>query len=481
MAQMPAWELVNDVFQGTDCIRAKSKKYLPQEPGEEKENYDIRKARATFFNAYARTVNAFVGMVFRKNPVLGEDVPAEMRGDFENIDMMGTHIDVFAKEVFRTAVNDGHSFILVEMGKSILTDKQIQKPTLADERALGLRPYWRHINKSQVINWRTKIERNGAVRLVQATICEKRIEAVGEFGEECNTYYLVLRPGSFVLHRLTQATGQTAALSIEDQGETGLDEIPLVPVYTNKTGFFESKPPLYDVAHLNLKVYRLDSDLDHILHVANVPILCAKGRDDQQKKVKIGPNALVDVPENGDLKYVEHAGSAIDAGKDHRREVVQDISRLGLSLVAPKAEVEQTATEQIFDRSEQDSALSGMARNLQDALELAAVFHARYRGARATNTMKEGGSITVNREFLKFTLDAQMITALSGLVATGQLPLDLLWDNLERAGILPEGFNREEARQKIADDALVFTGAMGAPPKKEPAVDDDENKEPLAA
>jgi hypothetical protein len=210
------------------------------------------------------------------------------------------------------------------------------------------------------------------------------------------------------------------------------------------------------------------------LHIANVPILCAVGRDEQQKKIKIGPNALVDVPENGDLKYVEHQGSAIGAGKEHRRELLGDIARMSISIIAPKAEIESTATEQIIDKSEQDSDLSGWARNLQDALELASVYHARLKGESSTNSMKEGGSITVNREFVSFKLDAQMITALSAMVASGQLPLDILWDNLERAGLLPEGFDREKAREQIADDAITFIGAdvrTGADPNADPATE----------
>lgn len=476
-AQRYAWEIVNDVFQGTDTIRARGKKYLPQEPGEKDDAYKNRLARAVFYNAYRRTVEALVGMVFRKNPQPGEDVPKQTLDHFENIDLMGTHLDVFAKEVFRTAVNDGHAFILVDMGKSVKADNP--NATLADERSLGLRPYWVLINKSQVINWRTQIMRNGEVRLTQVTICEKRIEADGDFGEIENTYYRVLRPGSFVLYK-ANSTGRTNSLDAVDQGETGLDQIPLIPVYTGKCGYFESKPPLYDVAHLNLKYYRLDSDYDHILHVANVPILCAKGRDETQKKVKVGPNSLVDVDVNGDLFYVEHAGQAIGAARQAMQDLKQDMARLGLSLIAPKAEVQQTATEQILDRSEQDSELAGMARNLQDALETAMVFHARFLGEKSSNSMKEGGSITVNREFIRFALDAQMILALSTLVATSQITLDALWDVLERGGVLPEGFDRSAARDQIAADALSLTGSTREEPPEEDEEDEDDDL-PIAA
>src|SRR6185295_18604137 len=107
-------KIVRDCYAGTRAIRDAGQDYLPQEPAEKLKPYRNRLSRAVFWNAYRRAILGYVGMVFRKNPELN-DVPAEIVAEFENVDLQGTHFDVFAKQVFTSALNDGHTYILVEM------------------------------------------------------------------------------------------------------------------------------------------------------------------------------------------------------------------------------------------------------------------------------------------------------------------------------------------------------------------------------
>src|SRR6185369_3790121 len=143
----PAWTIVSDVSGGTAVMRAASKTYLPQEPAEQDANYQRRLARSVFFNAYSRTRDALVGMVFKTDPELGDDVPEKIQKDLENVDLAGSHFDVFAKELFTDAF-EGHSFILVDM-----QPKLADGATLADEA--GRRPLWVKYKACQAVNWRT--------------------------------------------------------------------------------------------------------------------------------------------------------------------------------------------------------------------------------------------------------------------------------------------------------------------------------------
>jgi uncharacterized protein DUF4055 len=76
-----AWEIMSDVSMGTPQLRKKGEKYLPREPKEKDERYRVRLALAIFFNAVERTKNGLVGMVFRKEPKLLDDVPLQIRGE----------------------------------------------------------------------------------------------------------------------------------------------------------------------------------------------------------------------------------------------------------------------------------------------------------------------------------------------------------------------------------------------------------------
>src|SRR5262245_28234978 len=166
------WEIVEDLSAGVRAIRNKGAKYLPVEPAEDRgKDYPIRLSRALLFNAFERTLNGLVGMVFRKEPKLGSDVPAAIRGReaaegqsklegwAENIDLQGAAWTVFAKEVFTDAMKLGHAFIYVDMPPKLPFGA-----TLADERAAGRRPYWVSYQASQALNWRSRPE-NRAIAL----------------------------------------------------------------------------------------------------------------------------------------------------------------------------------------------------------------------------------------------------------------------------------------------------------------------------
>ncbi len=92
-----AWRIVDDVAQGTLRLRAAGSEYLPIEPAEDERDFKIRLERAIFFNAFERSLHGLVGMVFRKEPRLGQDVSEFIRGSAdtegiaENVDNLVTH------------------------------------------------------------------------------------------------------------------------------------------------------------------------------------------------------------------------------------------------------------------------------------------------------------------------------------------------------------------------------------------------------
>lgn len=443
----PYWRIIDDVRQGTLHMRQMGKVYLPKHPLESNKAYQNRLEATVFYNAYEHTLGGLVGMMFRQNPVLGEDVPVEIRGSdetkkdgyIENIDMQGTHFDVFVRELCADAF-DGHSFLYVDMPPKVM---QGNNPsgivTLGDEKAAGIRPYWVKYRASDALNWRTKIV-NGRSVLQQITFREQSMEADGEFGEVLVTRYRVLRPGSWTLFKETRkGNGMMEILPDADnpEGTTSLNEIPLAVIYGKKLGFLHSRPPLIDLAHLNIGHWQLMSDYRHILHYANVPVLWRSGFQPNNSvgTEGIGPNRIIDVGPNGQVAWAEHHGYAIGAARTELLDLEQRMSVLGLALLARKGDVEVTATEKILDSAEQSSGLSTIARSLQDGIELALQFTARYMGK------PSGGSAEVNSDFQGLSIDPQKLTAYSNMVAQGQLSIETLWQMLEKYGELPEDFN----------------------------------------
>ena len=451
--QMPDWTLVNDCFAGTRAIRDKGNEYLPQNPSEFQDDYNTRLSQANFWNASKRTRDGLVGMVFRKNPVLAQPsededergemadvVPPEILKHLENVDLQGCHFDVFTKEVFRDALSDGHSFILVDMPPALPVDD----PTVTRRDEIGRRPYWVRINKEQVINWRAETNLNGVTELTQVTIREDVVVPAGDFLDAMETRYLVLRPGSWERFKVEEKDKETAVTRL-DGGDTSLDVIPLAPVYTNRVAFMVSSPPLLDLCFENLRHYRLQSDLDTIMHVCNVPILTALGRKDTEEKLVVGPFTAVDLPVDGDLKYAEHSGAAIPAAQQELSNSKANMATLGLLLLSQRPQVAQTATESVIDDKAESSELAGMARGLEDGIETALMYHAMYLG------QKSGGSVTVNKDFAKLGLEPQKITAISTAVEKRQLSLETMWEIMQRADELPNTFDAKKEQQRLKE------------------------------
>ena len=195
---------------GTEAVRGAGTMFLPQAPGESPKNYANRLERSIFTNFYRRTKEGLVGLIFRVDPELNEDVPPPIAEHLENIDNEGTHIDVFARGIEEDAMEAGHAAIFVEFPKT--TGEQ----TRADEDAFGLRPYWLPIKKENILSWRTTVE-NGVRLLTQLVLQEKTVEAVGMYGEKEVTRYRVLyREGATVGFQLLEINEKNAVVVVDE-------------------------------------------------------------------------------------------------------------------------------------------------------------------------------------------------------------------------------------------------------------------------
>lgn len=485
------WEIVDDLSKGARHLRSMGAKYLPIEPAEDRgKDYPIRLSRALLFNAFERTLNGLVGMVFRKEPKLGTDVPEAIRGReaaegrsklegwAENIDLQGAAWTVFAKEVFTDAMRLGHAFIYVDM-----PPKLPPGATLADERAAGRRPYWVSYQASQALNWRSRPETRvialsngetiqvptGRRVLDQITFEECGYESDGEYGEKEVKRYRALRPGRWELYREIKTDTRTDYI-LEAAGESSLSEIPVAVIYGRKTGYLTSKPPLLDLALINIGHYQKYSDYSEGLRMC-IPQLCFKGIDPNQSIQVIGHHTFHVVRPEGDVWFAEPTGAGLEPQRQDLQDLEGQMARLGLAIIAPNApRPEKTATEVFANHVETDSDLATAARSLKDGLELALKFTSQYGDPKATS----GGSVE-GLEIDQLTLSAQEMQSYSGMQAAGQLSLQTFWEILGRAGRLPENFDPKAEQGRVEKEAKDKRDAFMRDFDRGGAPDEDED------
>jgi hypothetical protein len=59
-----------DVFAGEDALKVAGGRYPPQLDAQTSEEYNAYRARASYINSTARTVDGFVGLIFRREPTV---------------------------------------------------------------------------------------------------------------------------------------------------------------------------------------------------------------------------------------------------------------------------------------------------------------------------------------------------------------------------------------------------------------------------
>jgi hypothetical protein len=424
-AQEPHWILIEDLMGGTYGMRKKHRRYLPQEPRELDESYDNRLARSVCPPYYQRLERMLAGMLTRK-PVRLEDTSDTITEQLFDVDMQGNDLNVWTYETARKLVRYGH------VG------------TLVDAPTDGGRPYWCTYTPRQILGWRTEAK-DGQQALSMLRLSETVTVPDGEYGEKAVQQIRLLTPGGYQLHQ----KGDDGEFRITDEGTTSLSEIPFSVAYSNRVGYFESRPPLEDIAELNLKVYQVQSDLDNQLHISAVPMLAFFGFPSAAEEVSAGPGEAIAFPAEGKAEYIEPKGTSFDYQFKRLEQIAAQINELGLSAVLGQKLSAETAEAKRIDRSQGDSTMMVIAQNVQDMIDNCLQYHAQYLGQAAA-----AGSCFVNRDFIGARLEPQEIQSLLQLYTAGTITQETLLRQLSDGEVLGDDFNVDEELEATSNAGL---------------------------
>jgi hypothetical protein len=421
--QEPHWILIEDLMQGTYGMRRKHRRYLPQEPRELDESYDNRLARSVCPPYYQRLERMLAGMLTRK-PVRLTDTADIIQEQLFNVDLLNNDLNVWTYETTRKMIRYGHVGVLVDAPKAEYEG----------------RPYWCTYTPREILGWRYE-----GSELVQLRLMEKVVLPDGEYGEKTAEQVRVLTPGEYKIYQKQKNTN----FELIDEGTTSLDKIPFSVAYANRLNIMESRPPLEDIAELNLKTYQIQSDLDNILHVSCVPMLAFFGFPSAAEEVSAGPGEAIAFPADGRAEYIEPKGTSFDHQFKRLEQIAGQINELGLSAVLGQKLSAETAEAKRLDRSQGDSTMMVIAQNMQDMIDNSLQFHAQYLG----NTTAAGSSY-VNRDFLGARLDPQEIGSLLQLYTAGTITQETLLNQLSLGEILGDEFDVDAELEATANAGL---------------------------
>jgi hypothetical protein len=444
--QEPHWMLIEDLMGGTYEIRRRHRRYLPQEPRELDESYDRRLSTSICPPYYQRLERMLAGMLTRK-PVRLNDTSDKIREQLFNVDLNGNDLNVWTYETARKMIRYGHVGVLVDAPRD------------------GGRPYWTSYTPRDILGWRTEII-DGEQRLMQLRLSESIIVPDGDYGEKQVQQIRVLSPGEFKLFQRDEKKGD---FRVVDEGRTSLNRIPFGVAYSNRVNTLESRPPLEDIANLNLKAYQVQSDLDNQLHISAVPMLAFYGFPSAAEEVSAGPGEAIAFPADGRAEYIAPSSDAFASQFQRLDQIEKQINELGLSAVLGQKLSAETAEAKRLDRSQGDSTMMVIAQNMQDMIDNCLQYHAQYLGDR------QPGSCYVNRDFLGTRLEPQEIQALLQLYTAGTITQETLLMQLSEGEVLGDDFDVEEELDATQNGGLMEATPTPAPvPAEEDTVIDDD-------
>lgn len=453
------WRTCDDVVDGQRAMHKAGERYLPKLTDEGADAYKARVKRADFYNATWRTIAGLVGMAFRKDPTV--EVPAAIEPYLANIDLAGTTLYTFAKEVCEEVLEYGRLGLLVDHPPM---PENVQAITQAMAERIGLRPTLKKYGPEHIINWRYATIGNATV-LAMVVLKEEAEIAKSEFEFDEEDRYRVLDLDENGQYR-------QRVYRIDDKGRDELVEGPIypqmngraldfIPFYilgTNGIALECDEPPLIDLIDANIAHYQVNADYRHGLHFTGLPTLFLAGVQQEEGKAPfyIGSSAAITSP-HPDAKgaYIEFTGQGLGAMREALASLEQRMAVLGARMLADEtSQVETLGATQIKRTGENSvhaSIVIGVSQVLTKALEVMRDW------AGASGEVK----FEISREFLPTGMDPAKMRELLAAWQSGAISFEDYFLNMQSADIIRAEKTFEEHQEQVDAQGVAGGGASG--------------------
>lgn len=443
----------------------RSQRYLPmpnfkdQSP-ENIERYRDYVIRAVFYGATSRTLDGMTGQVFQRDPVV--DIPKALEDvALEDADGSGVGLIQLSMRAVRYVLPYGRAGILVDYPETEgdTTKAQVQDGSIRP--VIKIYPPW------DVINWRTiKVGAKQILSLVvlreRYTIDDDDFESVQAERfrvlrlDDNNEYFQELyEPDGLSSRGKVKATLSKTTFPIKDAAGNPLKELPFMFIGSENNDCDVDKPPMYDIASINVAHYRNSADYEESCHMTGQPTLALTGLTQDwvdnvlKGAVRMGARTSVPLPIGADIKIVQPDPNTMP--KDAMDQKERHMVALGAKLVQQQ-QVQRTATESIMEGSSETSILANVARNVSKAFQWALI-----KAMTFIESSEAKVEFQLNTQFELAQLSADDQSKLIAGWQKGAYTFSEMRAVLRKAGVATK--KDDEALAEIATEQAVMTAA----------------------
>lgn len=452
-----AWCRIDDILKGAVHIRSKKTAYLPKYEAEDDAEYLRRLMSAPWRPEFDDALRSLASKPFGKDVGLTGTVSPRMKALAEDIDGCGNNLTAFARPVFLGGIAKGLH--------SILVDYPTMSPTatLGDERAAGARPYWVSVKADDICALYTAFD-GGKEIVTHVRIMENETQRV-DFDECCIKRVRVFDRAA-ILDRDGNITGWgPPTWELWEEGQDGYESkgsgtltLPLIPLALFWTGEREGchyvKPPLNDLADMQIELYRKLSREDEIETYAGSPMLQGKGiaaPGATDPAFAVGPKRVLFAPPGIDgadtgWEYVAPPAELLTEIRAGIKAVIDDMRRLGMQPMTQQSGT-VTATATSTETAKAHSTVQAWALGLKDVLEQAFVFTAMW--------LKEANSpeVDVSTDFSVVPFAQPPLDSLKDANTRGKIDDKTYLQGLRRFGVLPPDADVDAIMEAAAEQA----------------------------
>ena len=323
----------------------------------------------------------------------------------EDVDGWGSSINEFARRILRSSLTYGHAGLLVDFPPFV------DVANLTQERAIpGRRPYFVSYDAPHILGWRQAAPYPTAP-MSQVRLFERTTLPEGMYGQTEVEQCRVITPDQFMVYRRTPGGADAEAIPPQGGANT-LGAIPFVPLYTNRTGFLTSMPPLVDIAELNLTHYQKQADQLHALHIAAMPQLVLEGWSEMEASTAKGVNFALNMDPGNKAYYINADASSFNAQEAKLASLEAQMSTLGVTKLLGQKFVAESADAKRVDQAQANSVMAIISLELQSVLNQAYGIAARYLNISPP-------TISIDRDFDFYRLLGQDVGVLADATKEG--------------------------------------------------------------
>jgi hypothetical protein len=443
-----SWQLMRDAVDGEDAIKGKGEAYLPMKSGTRAIEsstirdaaYEAYKTRAEFPELVAPTVRGTVGVMLEQAATI--KLPSALESLRERATRDGMPLDVLHRRIATE---------LMETGRYGLLPGILSSGT----------PYLAGYCAESIINWDSTDDVPDYVVLDESGDVRNRETGAWTRVEQYRECYI--DNGAYAAREWTNEAGASTfapkqailALKPPKGGRTeALGALPFVFINTNGLGADPDDVPLYGLAKLAVRIYRLDADYVFAMHMTSEPTPVAMGFDnpDEAKKKGLAPSSIGAsklwlLPKGGDAKFLEFSGAGIAAQKDAIAAAMDRAVALGAQILSDSGKTAESGDALKLRLGNQSSVLKLVAMTSAAGLERSLKNIAVWIGANPDEVKVE--PVT---DFFDRTLSAQEITAIVSGWQSSAYSWRTAFDRLQKGGVIPVERTAEEEQEYIAID-----------------------------